>query len=146
MRKKYSPANRTPLSAHQIKAGDYLSVDLQAAHEILPIVQNITQKAVDDLEPLRLCLNNMVPADPRNVQVKCEYERVVKSWAGKIERLGLEVLGLWKVGFDGGDGWFGWQYPERKIRFFLEYNATFSERCLIGQQQDTRTFGCMIRK
>lgn len=146
MRKKYPPGNRTPLSAHQIKAGDYLSVDLQAAHEILPIVQKITQKAVDDLEPLGLRLNNMVPADPRNAQVKFEYERVVISWAGKIERLGLNVLGLWKVGFDGGEGWYGWQYPERRIRFFLEYDALFSDRRLLGHHPEIGSFVRMIRK
>lgn len=146
MRKKYPLENRTPLSAHQIKAGDYLSVDLQAAHEILPIVQKITQKAVDDLEPLGLRLNNMVPADPRNVEVKFEYERVVKSWAGKIERLGLNVLGLWKVGFDGGEGWYGWQYPERRIRFFLEYDALFSDRRLLGHHSEISPFVRMIRK
>ena len=146
MRKKYPLENRTSLSAHQIKAGDYLSVDLQVAHEILPIVQKITQKAVDDLEPLGLRLNNMVPADPRNAQVKFEYERVVKSWAGKIERLGLNVLGLWKVGFDGGEGWYGWQYPERRIRFFLEYDALFSERQLLGHHPEIGSFVRMIRK
>jgi hypothetical protein len=146
MRKKYPLENRTSLSAHQIKAGDYLSVDLQAAHEILPIVQKITQKAVDDLEPLGLRLNNMVPADPRNVEVKFEYERVVKSWVGKIERLGLNVLGLWKVGFDGGEGWYGWQYPERRIRFFLEYEALFSDRRLLGHHSEIGPFVRMIRK
>ena len=144
--KKALPDNRTSLSAHHIKAGEYLSVDLHSAHEMLPIVQKITRKAVDDLEPIGQRLNNMVPADPRIAQVKVEYERVVKNWAGKIKRLGLEVLGLWKVGFDGGDGWYGWQYPERRIRFFLEYDAIFSERCLLGRQHETGTFVRMIRK
>ena len=109
-------------------------------------MQKITQKAVDDLEPLGLRLNNMVPADPRNVEVKFEYERVVKSWAGKIERLGLNVLGLWKVGFDGGEGWYGWQYPERRIRFFLEYDALFSDRRLLGHHSEIGPFVRMIRK
>jgi hypothetical protein len=146
MRKKVLPDTRAPLSTHQIKAGDYLRLDLQAAHEILPIVQKITRRAVEDLEPFGQRLNNMVPADPRNAQVKLDYERVVKNWAGKIERLGLNVLGLWKVGFDGGEGWYGWQYPERRIRFFLEYDALFSDRCLLGRLHEAGMPVRMIHK
>ncbi len=146
MRKKDTPGNQTPLSAYHIKAGNYRHLDLPAANEMLPIVQKITRKAVNDLKPFAQRLNNMVPADPRNAQIRLEYERVVKNWAGKIERLGLNVLGLWKVGFDGGEGWYGWQYPERRIRFFLEYDALFSERRLLGHRHEAGSFVRMIRK
>ncbi len=103
------------------------------------MLRNITRKAAEELAPHQRRLNSMVPADPRNAQVKRAYATVVESWAGKIERLGFKVHGLWQVGFDGGTGWYGWQYPERSIRYFLEYDALFSERCLIrdlGQPRD----------
>jgi len=109
-------------------------MDLFSAHEVLPMVRAITRQAAAELRPVQQSLNNMVPADPRNAQVNIAYSRVVEIWAGKIERLGLKVFGLWQVGFDSGSGWYGWQYPERRIRYFLEYNAGFSDRCLINDR------------
>jgi hypothetical protein len=146
MRKLDSHQHKNPLSPHQIKAGGYLRVELSQAHEILSMVRNITENAVIELEPLKQRLNNMVPADPRNARIHLEYERVVKHWAGKIERLGLKVLGLWRVGFDGGEGWFGWQYPERSIRYFLEYDGLFSERCLLCKLDKKRVYARTSRK
>lgn len=132
--KKTNPA-LTPnsLSRHRIQAGNYQHLGIEAAHEILPMVRKITRKAVKELDPIQQRLNTLVPSDPRILQVKHTYAHIVKSWAGKIERLGLKVLGLWQVGFDGGSGWYGWQYPERSIRYFLEYDALFSDRCLIRE-------------
>ena len=99
MRKVVSSRETNPVSRHQIQAGKYRSLDLQAAHDLLPIVRKITQQANHELGPIQQRLNSMVPADPRIAYVKFTYERIVKNWAGKIERLGLKVHGLWQVGF-----------------------------------------------
>ena len=146
MRNIDSYRSQNPLSPHQIKAGEYLHLDLSGAHEILPMVRKITKNAAAELEPLKQRLNNMVPADPRNAKIHIEYERVVRHWTGKIERLGLKVLGLWQVGFDGGEGWFGWQYPDRSIRYFLEYDGLFSERCLLCKLDEKRVYARTSRK
>ena len=135
MRTVKARAKPEPLSQHQIKAGEYLRLDLAVAHEALPMVRSITRKAAEELKPLQWRLNNRVPADPRNVQLRQAYEGVVCAWTGKIERLGFKVFGLWQVGFDGGLGWYGWQHPERSIRYFLEYDAPFSGRCLIREHE-----------
>ncbi len=45
-----------------------------------------------------------------------------------MRRLGLAVHGLWQVGFDCEEGWYSWQYPERRIRYFIEYGNTFADR------------------
>lgn len=134
------------LCPHQIRAGEYQRLDLAAAHEILPMIRSLTCKAAEELGPSRRRLNNMVPADPRNLQIKRAYSSVVENWTGKIERLGLKVHGLWQVGFDSGTGWYGWQYPERSIRYFVEYDALFSERCLIRDFNHKQDFSRIWRK
>ena len=146
MRKVVSSRETNTVSQHQIQAGEYRSLNLQAAHDLLPMVRKITQQANRELGPIQQRLNSMVPADPRNAYVKFTYERIVKNWAGKIERLGLKVHGLWQVGFDGGIGWYGWQYPERSIRYFLEYDALFAERSLIRHHQHIGEQNRLLRK
>lgn len=146
MRKVISPQDAHPLSRHRIRAGEYLHLDLDGAHELLPMVRKITRQAVQDLSPLQQRLSSMVPADPRNERVKRAYQRVVTSWSGKIERLGLKVHGLWQVGFDGGQGWYGWKHPERSIRYFLEYDAQFSERNLIRHCQPDLELASRVRR
>ena len=125
-------AKPATLSPHYIETRRYRQLDLRLAHELLPIVRKITHKAYKELKPVQIRLNNLVPSDPRNTEVKSQYERVVHAWVGKIERLGLKVHGLWQVGFDGGTGWFGWQYPERSIRYFVEYGDYFCDRILLS--------------
>jgi len=146
MRTIVSSKGTDSLSPHQIRPGAYQRLELSAAHEVLPIVQKLTRKAVQKLEPIQMRLNNMLPADPRMTQVKRAYADVVAAWVGKIERLGFKVLGLWQVGFDGGAGWYAWQYPQRSIRYFLEYDALFSDRCLIRDFQHTQDLTHLVRK
>lgn len=121
------------LSPHYIETRAYRQLDMEAAHALLPMVRTITRQYCRELKPIQTRLNNLVPADPRNALVKQQYEQVVQAWAGKIERLGLKVHGLWQVGFDGGEGWFGWQYPERSIRYFVEYGDYFCDRQLLRE-------------
>jgi hypothetical protein len=146
MRKVVSSSETNTVSRHHIQAGKYRSLDLKAAHDLLPIVRKITQQANRELGPIQQRLNSMVPADPRIAYVKFTYERIVKNWAGKIERLGLKVHGLWQVGFDGEIGWYGWQYPERSIRYFLEYDALFADRSLIRHHQHIEGRNRLLRK
>lgn len=133
---KYASTDSQPLSRHVIHTREYLRVDLGQAYELLPIVRRLTRRAAEDLAPVQQRLSHMVPADPRNGEIKRVYQGVVTTWAGKIERLGLKVHGLWQVGFDSGCGWYGWQYPERAIRYFMEYDALFSDRSLLSEFTD----------
>ena len=121
------------LSPHHIQRREYRQLNLEHANELLPMISKITRQSRRELKPIQYRLNNMVPADPRNTAVKLEYEKIVQNWAGKIERLGLKVHGLWQVGFDSGIGWYGWQFPERRIRYFIEYGDYFCDRQLIRQ-------------
>lgn len=132
-RKIAAKAQRQTLSPHHIQTREYRLLDLDHSNELLPMITKITRQSRAMLKPIQNRLNNMVPADPRNSMVKQEYEQIVQHWAGKIERLGLKVHGLWQVGFDSGIGWYGWQYPERRIRYFIEYGEYFRDRQLIRQ-------------
>jgi hypothetical protein len=125
------PQALNPLSCHQIQARRYRRVTLAQAQQMLPMVRRLTEAAMEQTRPLADRLHLMVPADPRNLAVQQAYEQVVRHWAGKVERLGLKVFGLGQVGFDGGQGWYCWQSPQRSIRYFLEYHAPFETRCLL---------------
>ncbi len=122
------------VSRHFIQAREFRPLNLMDAHELLPVVIRITREAVFKLKPLQARLHAMVPADPRLEGIRSQYQQCVEQWAGKIERLGLNALGLWQVGFDGGEGWYCWQFPDRRIRYFLEYGDTFSQRRLIRER------------
>ncbi len=130
-----SPRTIKPkLSRHQIQSHEFRHLSLDDAHTLLAVVRRITAESVQRLQPLQRSLHSMVPADPRQAGVRQEYQAVVRRWAGKIERLGLKAHGLWQVSFDGGEGWYCWQFPERSIRYFLEYDATFEDRTLIRKR------------
>lgn len=122
------------VSRHLIHSCEFRSLSLLDAEELLPVVGNITRLAVIKLKPVQARLHAMVPADPRQEKIRSQYQRCVEQWIGKIERLGLHTPGLWQVGFDGGQGWYCWQFPDRRIRYFLEYGDEFSQRRLIRER------------
>ncbi len=101
------------------------------AKERLPLVQKITSKAAKQLAPIQQRIQNMVPAGPRLPGLMMQYKRIVARWRGKMLRLGLFPQGLWQLGFDSGEGWWSWQYPERGLRYFQDYEQSFCERRLL---------------
>ncbi len=131
MRRTVNASNSNTLSLHQIQASEYRCLNHAEASDLLPVIRKITGRAVLALAPLQKKLNYRVPADPRNPETRRAYEAVVTQWTGKMERMGLKVLGLWQIGFDSGQGWYGWQHPESSIRYFLEYGDVFRDRNLI---------------
>lgn len=122
------------LSRHLIHGREFRTLSLPQAGELLPVVKNITRQAAIKLKPVQARLHAMVPADPRQEKIRAQYQQCVEQWAGKIERLGLNAQGLWQVGFDGGQGWYCWQFPDRQIRYFIEYGDDFSQRRLIRER------------
>jgi len=101
---------------------------LEEAEQLFPLIQRITIEAFAELQPIRHTRENLLSTDPRLVAVESEYERVVKRWVNKMERLGLVVKGLWLVDFDTGDGYLCWKYPELKIAHYHDYSAGFAGR------------------
>ncbi len=129
-------AKLTNKQATAISLEQPIQFKLAEANQLLQLVQSITKQAVKRLEPVQQQLHVLVPADPRVQALNEEYTSIVANWQGKISRLGLHVHGLWQVGFDCREGWFAWRYPERKIRYFVEYGNEFEDRVLYKKSQE----------
>ena len=97
--------------------------NLAEAQELWPLVRKITEKHQQELEPIQLRLNLMLANDPRRKVVEAEYSGVVAAWRTKLEQLGVEVAGLWSVGFNVGDGFLSWKYPELSLTFFISHDV-----------------------
>ena len=101
---------------------------LAEASELLPVVRKITESACERLSKLDERLELMLLCDPRRTAIVDEYEKIVRKWIANITRLGAIPNGLWRVDFDTGEGYFSWQFPELKIRFFRDYHCEFDDR------------------
>lgn len=97
--------------------------NLAEAQELWPLVRKITEKNQQELEPIQRRLNLMLANDPRRKVVEGEYSGVVAAWRTKLEQLGVEVAGLWSVGFNVGEGFLSWKYPELSLTFFISHDA-----------------------
>jgi len=101
---------------------------LAEAEALFPFVRRITQAAHQELEPVRRKLEALVPNHPEIQEVEGRYERIVKAWVGKMERLGLVVKGLWLIDFDTGDGYLCWRFPELRIGYYHGYHEDYAGR------------------
>lgn len=110
---------------------------LEQARQLLPIVKKITEKyrlRVDNvMEKLeRVEITDFVLIDLLEAQVN-EY---LTEWNKKITRLGGIPEGLWRVGFDCGDGMYCWKYPESDIFFWHAYTESDHGRVLVSDKFD----------
>ncbi|MFT7532884.1 MAG: hypothetical protein ACI9FD_003919 [Gammaproteobacteria bacterium] len=101
---------------------------LSEANEVLPAVAYITRLAVSELKPAKQQLQRLLECDPRAVAASQCYEKIVRKWIGKIERLGLVAKGLWWVEFDTGEGYLCWRYPEIRLEYFHDYGEEVESR------------------
>ena len=103
------------------------------AHALLPGVVQVTGNAFVELEPIKKQLGALLECDPRTASVSREYERIVRRWIGKIERMGLIARGLWWVDFDTGEGYLCWRYPEIRLDYFHGYEEEVEARRRIDE-------------
>ncbi len=101
---------------------------LAEAREIFPLVRRITASAHRELEPWRRLLATLSPHSAPLYEAEEQYERVVKAWVGKMERLGLVVKGLWLADFDTGDGYLCWRFPELRLGHYHGYDEDYASR------------------
>ena len=110
---------------------------LSEANAALDLIKPITKCTAAELETVKSRLGNMLPSDPRVTETEQCYEKLVRNWISKMNRLGVIVKGLWLIDFDTGDGYFCWKFPERNISYYHSYNGGFVERTLITNVIET---------
>lgn len=108
--------------------GDTRVFTLVEAEELFPLVRRITYAAYRELQPLRHLLSTLSSGSAALYEAEEDYERVVKRWVAKMERLGVVVKGLWLVDFDTGDGYLCWRFPELKLGYYHGYSEDYTTR------------------
>jgi len=108
--------------------GDARVFTLVEAEELFPLVRRITNAAYRDLQPLRQLLSTLPAGSVSLYDAEEDYERIVKRWVAKMERLGVVVKGLWLVDFDTGDGYLCWRFPELKLGHYHGYREDYTTR------------------
>lgn len=95
--------------------------DQSEAQSLLPLVQAVTEKHQQQLQPIQERLNRMLSNDPRRKHLEVDFADVVSRWRIKVQQLGVLVTDLWVVGFDVGEGVLSWKYPELSLGFFIAH-------------------------
>jgi hypothetical protein len=101
---------------------------LSEARQLLPLVRKVTEVAHRNLTPCRDRMRQMLNCDPRLAALECEFEAEVRKWVARMLRLGVMVPDLWQVGFDTGEGYLCWRFPELAARIFCGYVDDFDAR------------------
>ena len=57
---------------------------LAEATALFPLVRRVTQKAYEELEPVRRKLEAMLPTNPQITDVEKQYEVIVKRWVADV--------------------------------------------------------------
>ena len=113
--------------------GEARQFSLSEAEQVLPVLRKITQASAQELSPCQEQMSNLLDCDPRQEPLREHFEQIVRKWISQVQRLGLRVSGLWEVGFDTGDGYLCWRYPELRLAYFRYYAESFSRRRPIAQ-------------
>ncbi|HUW98572.1 MAG TPA: DUF2203 family protein [Acidiferrobacter sp.] len=108
--------------------GDTRVFTLAEAEELFPLVSRITHRSARELEPVRGLLSASPPGSAGLPEIEARYERIVKRWVAKMERLGVVVKGLWLVDFDTGDGYLCWRFPELRLGYYHGYSEDYATR------------------
>lgn len=97
-----------------------------------PVVRDLTEAAVKQLEALSHELRSTDESNERRTEIESSHREVVEQWTREIESLGCEVKGLWLVDWDAGDGYYCWKYPEPSLAHFHDYESGFAGRVPIN--------------
>jgi hypothetical protein len=97
-----------------------------------PVVRDLTEAAVKQLEALAHELRTTDESHERRGELESSHREVVEQWTREVESLGCEVKGLWLVDWDSGDGYYCWKYPEPSLAHFHDYESGFAGRVPIN--------------
>jgi hypothetical protein len=105
---------------------------LQEAQDLLPVIQKITKKAVEDFLILEEKLKHFQNEQEKWKKIEEEIAEVLNTWSRKIMQLGCLPKGIWLVDFDNGEGYYCWRYGDDQIEYFHGYSDGFSGRIAIS--------------
>lgn len=115
-----------------VKINQTTEFSLKEAQTILPIINNITKKAVDNFLVLEEKLQHF-HSDPKKWKaIEEEIAEVLNGWSQKVIRLGCVPKGIWLVDFDNGKGYYCWRYGDERILYFHGYKDGFAGRVAIN--------------
>src|SRR3954447_18519278 len=99
---------------------------LAQAHALLPQVKHLTADAVRRAETLAGQLQGLAEDHPEHISLSASLRDAVADWAEEGRRLGLQGKGVWLVGFDNGEGYYCWSYPEPAITHYHGYDEVYA--------------------
>ena len=101
-------------------------VTLDEARAVLPAVRRVTARAIQSVERIRMTTGQ----DPKSKALEA-LNAEIQDWADRVEQLGGEAKGLWRVDFDGGAGYYCWRWPETELSWFHGYDDGLAGRTRI---------------
>ena len=104
---------------------------LAEAKSILPMVQEITNEALEKYDPIIDELNDPSASLDTQADLADQLQSVVDEWSEKLLHLGVHPKGLWLVDFDFGEGFYCWKLGETDIDHFHGYEGNFNSRTRI---------------
>lgn len=109
-------ANVIPIHSRRVFSQD-------EAESILPVVRRITERASAAAEEINDQIK-FIPADePLHKRLNMEMDLIVRRWAIKVAKLGVNPRGVWLVDFDAGNGWFSWRMGDENLSFFHPHSV-----------------------
>jgi len=105
---------------------------LRDAQIVLPIIQTLTKKAVEQFLVLEEKLQHFQNEPEKWKEVEQEIAELLNQWSTKVMKLGALPKGIWLVDFDNGEGYYCWRYGDEKILYFHGYQDGFAGRVTIS--------------
>lgn len=98
---------------------------IEEARNLLPIIKKITKKAELSVTKLLEDQSFMIKTGaPKEIVDSYDQKvgEILKTWGGKITRLGGRVFGSGLIGFNNGIGYWSWHHTEETIEFYHGYD------------------------
>lgn len=102
------------------------------ALEALPPVRAATESAIAQIEALTNRIQSRDELEKRQDELTAAVDRIVETWAERVQEHGGEAKGLWLVDWDSGGGYYCWRFPEGTIGYFHSYEEGFAGRVPIA--------------
>jgi len=97
----------------------------EEAKEVLSIIRRITEDTAEKTLELRKRLEWIPKKEDTYERISILLDDALSSWINKVEMLGCEADGLWRVNFNVSDKKYLWQLGDEKL-------SKISEHCVLN--------------